>query len=306
MRVLPEKGRFLERLNRFTCLLEVKGKKEKAYLANSGRLEEVLKKEAECLLEKSKGKLPYKLLAIKSEDVWVSVDSHLVNKFFLELYKKGGFPYLKDAEFVGKEVKIKGERIDFLFKKDKKNIFVEIKSCTLVEKKIAMFPDAPSSRGKRHVDFLIERKKEGNEALLIFIVQREDAEGFAPNSFTHFEFARSLYLAIKEKVNVFLIVCKYDINSLELKEKFIKKLDLFEVLLNEYHLWRYPEVEVKLKRKEEDFLEFDFSGETCHHCSFEENFYDFIYFAEDRGIKLNPCEVISKSGFLNARVKFYF
>jgi len=300
---LSEKGKFLERLNRFTCLIKLRDKREKAYLANSGRLEEILKKGAECILEEGKGKLPYKLLAVKKENVWVSVDSHLVNKFFLELYKKGKFPYLKNTKFIAKEKKMNGERIDFVFQKNKRNIFVEIKSCTLVEKGIAMFPDAPTLRGKRHVDFLVKRKKEGDDALLVFIVQREDAKSFAPNSFTHFDFAKSLYSAMKEGVKVFLIVCKYNVNRLKLEKKFIKELSLIDVLLNEYHLYRYPEVKVRLKKKSKDFLEFHFSGETCYHCSFEENFYDFIYFAEDRGIKLNPEKIKSEVGFLDAKVK---
>jgi len=82
-------GVFQERINRFTTLVEIGKRKTKAYLANSGRLKELLVPGNEALLCPNGGKLPYKLIAIKRDNFWVSVDSHLVNKFFLEMYRRG-------------------------------------------------------------------------------------------------------------------------------------------------------------------------------------------------------------------------
>lgn len=295
---LFEKGKYIKRLNRFTTLVKVKGKIEKAYLANSGRLKEILIEGADCILKKSKGKLPYKLIALKKDNIWISVDSHIVNKFFLELYENKKFPYLKDAEFERKEVMINKGRIDFVFKKNKKRIFVEVKSCTLVKKRVALFPDAPTLRGKRHVDFLIENKRKGNDSIIVFIVQREDADSFAPNSFTHFDFAKSLYLAMKEGVKVFLVVCRFDTYKLKLEKKSIKELELIETLLNEYILYRFPLSDFKLKRIDKNSFEINFYDYTIDFTYFEKNFNDFISFSKNRGVKLNLKEVERKGNSL--------
>ncbi len=300
---MSEKGKFLRRINRFVVFVEINRKKVEAYLANSGRLKEVLVKGAECLLEKGKGKIPYKLIAVKKGNIWVSVDSHLPNKFFYELYKSGEIDFLRKARFLSKEFKVNGERIDFLFLKSKRRIFVEVKSCTLVERNIALFPDAPTLRGKRHLDLLSELRERGNSAYIIFIVQRRDAKSFAPNSFTHFDFSKSLYRAMKKGVKVYLIVADFNDKKMELEKIFIKKLDIFEVLVNEYHLWRYPEVFVNFKKLKDNSYYLDFRGETCFHCSFEENFFDFIYFSKERGINLSPLQIESNIGYLVAKVR---
>ncbi|MEO0270636.1 MAG: DNA/RNA nuclease SfsA [candidate division WOR-3 bacterium] len=300
---MPEKGKFLRRINRFVTFVEFKKKKVKAYLANSGRLKEVLTEGAECLLEKGKGKIPYKLIAVKKDDVWVSVDSHLPNKFFYELYKRKEIDFLRKARFLSREFKIDGERIDFLFIRGKKRIFLEIKSCTLVEQGIAIFPDAPTIRGKRHLDLLSKLKENGDDAYIVFIVQRKDAKSFAPNSFTHFDFSKSLYRAMEKGVKVYLIVANFNDKKMKLEKIFIRKLDIFEILVNEYHLWRYPEVFIDYKKLKKNSFYLDFKGETCFHCSFEENFFDFIYFAKERGINLDPIKIESNIGHLIAKVR---
>lgn len=300
---MSEKGKLLRRINRFVVFVEINKKKVKAYLANSGRLKEVLIKGAECLFEKKKGKIPYKLIAVKKGNIWVSVDSHLPNKFFYELYKNGEIEFLKRAKFLSKEFKVNNERIDFLFLKGKRRIFVEVKSCTLLEGDIALFPDAPTLRGKRHLDLLSELRKRGNDACIVFVVQRRDAKSFAPNSFTHFDFSKSLYRAMKNGVKVYLIVTDFNERKRKLEKIFIKKLDIFEILVNEYHLWRYPEVFVNFKKLKDNSYYLYFKGETCFYCSFEENFFDFIYFAKERGINLSSLQIESNVGYLIAKVR---
>jgi len=73
------------------------------------------------------------------------------------------------------------------------NIVVEVKSVTLVRNGTAMFPDAPTPRGRKHLRELL-KLPEPYRAAVVFVVQREDAEQFAPNAETDPEFARLLHL----------------------------------------------------------------------------------------------------------------
>ncbi len=292
------KGKLIERVNRFTCKVNIKGKINESYLANSGRLEELLEKNREAILIEKKGKLPYKLIGIKKGNVWVSTDAHLVNKFFEEEISKNRVPFLRGWKIEDKEKKVNGHRIDFVLKKGNKRMFCEIKSCTLVINKIALFPDAPTKRGIEHIKLLIKNKREGRESSIVFIVQREDANTFAPNSIIYPDFSKALYEAIFEGVKVYLIITKFNPYKISLKAKKYKEMDIFEILKNEYHLFRYPEVMIKKLIKRKDKIYMEMGGTACFFCSFEENLFDFIEFAKERGInlKLEKIKVSEKIG----------
>jgi sugar fermentation stimulation protein A len=297
------KGRFIKRINRFTVLVEVNKRKEMAYLPNSGRLKEILKEKNEVLLFKKEKGLPYKILGVKNQNIWIGVDSHYVNDFFEKLILKNKIPFLKGFKIEGKDKKIDGLKIDFVLKNNKRKIFCEIKSCTLLINKIAAFPDAPTERGVKHIDLLIKKKKEGYDSMIVFIIQREDAENFAPNSLTHFEFSKKVYEALLNGVKVYSIFTKFKNGCLIFKN--YKKLDIFEILKNEYHLWRAPEVIIEKIKKIKDKIYIEIKGTTCLYCSFEENLFDFLNFASERGINFKVEKIWSYVGRLKAILKIF-
>jgi sugar fermentation stimulation protein A len=297
------KGRFIKRINRFTVLVEVNKRKEMAYLPNSGRLKEILKEKNEVLLFKKEKGLPYKILGVKNQNIWIGVDSHYVNDFFEKLILKNKIPFLKGFKIEGKDKKIDGLKIDFVLKNNKRKIFCEIKSCTLLINKIAAFPDAPTERGVKHIDLLIKKKKEGYNSMIVFIIQREDAENFAPNSLTHFEFSKKVYEALLNGVKVYSIFTKFKNGSLIFKN--YKKLDIFEILKNEYHLWRAPEVIIEKIKKIKDKIYIEMKGTTCLYCSFEENLFDFLNFSSERGINFKVEKIWSYVGRLRAILKIF-
>jgi len=297
------KGRFIKRINRFTVLVEVNKRKEMAYLPNSGRLKEILKEKNEVLLFKKEKGLPYKILGVKNQNIWIGVDSHYVNDFFEKLILKNKIPFLKGFKIEGKDKKIDGLKIDFVLKNNKRKIFCEIKSCTLLINKIAAFPDAPTERGVKHIDLLIRKKKEGYDSMIVFIIQREDAENFAPNSLTHFEFSKKVYEALLNGVKVYSIFTKFKNGSLIFKN--YKKLDIFEILKNEYHLWRAPEVIIEKIKKIKDKIYIEMKGTTCLYCSFEENLFDFLNFSSERGINFKVEKIWSYVGRLRAILKIF-
>jgi sugar fermentation stimulation protein A len=297
------KGRFIKRINRFTVLVEVNKRKEMAYLPNSGRLKEILKEKNEVLLFKKEKGLPYKILGVKNQNIWIGVDSHYVNDFFEKLILKNKIPFLKGFKIEGKDKKIDGLKIDFVLKNNKRKIFCEIKSCTLLINKIAAFPDAPTERGVKHIDLLIKKKKEGYNSMIVFIIQREDAENFAPNSLTHFEFSKKVYEALLNGVKVYSIFTKFKNGSLIFKN--YKKLDIFEILKNEYHLWRAPEVIIEKIKKIKDKIYIEMKGTTCLYCSFEENLFDFLNFSSERGINFKVEKIWSYVGRLRAILEIF-
>jgi sugar fermentation stimulation protein A len=79
------------------------------------------------------------------------------------------------------EQKLGDSRLDFLVLKIDKRIWVEVKGCTFVRDDVALFPDAPTTRGKRHLDELTPAKKNGDNAAVLFLVFRPDAKYFSPN-----------------------------------------------------------------------------------------------------------------------------
>ncbi len=202
-------GRFLERLNRFTARVLVEGEEQLAHVPTSGRLRELLLPNAVVLVRKCpqnpKRKTCFDLLQVKTDTgIWVSLDSLLPNRFMEKLLIDGVLDDFKNMQRVMREVKYNTSRFDlYTIDEDGNQGFIEVKSVTLVEDGVAKFPDAPSSRGARHLLELVEAVKEGYQASVVFMVQREDAKGFEPNWKTDGEFSNNLKNAVSNGVKPF-------------------------------------------------------------------------------------------------------
>lgn len=217
-------GVFVRRINRFTCLVKIaKGNSVKAYLANPGRLTELLKPQAKVFLKYIGGlhkrKTRYELVLVEYNGVLVSVDSRVPNYLIKEAFRNNKIDKFKSYRILTPEFKFGKSRIDFYLKSDNDECLLEVKSCTLVKNKIAMFPDAPTKRGRRHIEELIKFKKQGKRACIIFIVQREDAEKFSPNYETDQEFCDALKVAYNEDVEIYAFKCEVTITKIEIKEE---------------------------------------------------------------------------------------
>ena len=95
-------------------------------------------------------------------------------------------------------------------------IFVEIKGVTLEEAGKAMFPDAPTERGIKHINELIRAVKEGYGAYIVFIIQMSGTHSFSPNRKMHPEFGKALDLAYKAGVNILALECEVTCDSLSI------------------------------------------------------------------------------------------
>lgn len=210
-----EKALFKKRLNRFTIQGILDGQKILAYLPNPGRLWELLIPDRIVFLKKSNKTIPYTAWAVIRNQNIICLHTHYTN-FVAETLLNEGL-ILKDYRILSKEKVIKNHRIDFLLLKDGKDIPLEVKSCTLYSDWIAMFPDAITIRGKKHIELLSESNGE-----LLFIVHSPDVKFFLPDFHTDPLFSKTLYEnRFKLKINA--IAIKWD-DSLNFQ--YVKTLDI--------------------------------------------------------------------------------
>ncbi|EEG77830.1 sugar fermentation stimulation protein [Dethiobacter alkaliphilus AHT 1] len=204
-------GVFVRRLNRFVAEVEYGGQLWQAHIATSGRLGELLVPGAEVLLEKSAKKnrrTAYSLRVVRYQGVWVSIDAQIPNRLVAKGLQEGLLPPFAECEFIRSEPAYAGGRFDFLLSDAGQATYVEVKSVTLVEEKVGLFPDAPTERGRRHLQHLGELAKGGCRCAVIFVIQRDDAEAFTPNERTDPAFAGELRQAVAHGVEAFAYRCQ--------------------------------------------------------------------------------------------------
>ena len=173
-----------------------------AHLPNSGRLKELLMPGNRCYLRpalvRADGgtvrRTAYDLLLVEHRGGLVCVDARLPPQVLKEAALAGKVPAFSGYPAVVTEPAFhKPTRFDLRFERPESPPFwVETKSVTLVRDSTALFPDAPTERGARHLDDLRRVVAEGAHAAVVFVIQREDARAFAPNIATDPEFAQHL------------------------------------------------------------------------------------------------------------------
>ncbi|MDW7650339.1 MAG: DNA/RNA nuclease SfsA [Bacillota bacterium] len=218
-----EPGIFVERLNRFVAVVKCRGQLLHAHIATSGRLWELLVPGADLLLEKSMNpgrRTPYSLRTVLHHGVWVSIDAQIPNRLMGRALKAGELRPFADCRFIRSEPAYGGGRFDFLLADNcGRPLYIEVKSVTLVEQKTGLFPDAPTERGRRHLNHLATLAAEGGRAAVIFVVQRSDAGRFAPNVKTDPEFGSALRRASVAGVEIYAYRCYVEPQGITLGER---------------------------------------------------------------------------------------
>ncbi len=156
-----------------------------------------------------KRKTDYTVVAAYYKGEIVPLYSARANQIARRIILPALFPNLSDLRA---EVKHENSRVDFFFsphpKKHPQNkAFLEVKACTLIEEGIAMFPDTPTERGKKHLKELAHAITENIQAHVIFVIMNPTAKTFVPNIHTDPEFAK-LVFQLKEKIKFHAISIK--------------------------------------------------------------------------------------------------
>ncbi|MGC8939281.1 MAG: DNA/RNA nuclease SfsA [Candidatus Bathyarchaeia archaeon] len=220
-------GFFIKRLTRFSALVELENGIFEVFLPNPGRLRELLYFGARVVLEKTahKGrKTAYDLIGVYHEGRKVSIDSRVPNRLVFEALKNEALKEFAEYSTIKPEPFYGPTRFDFLLGNHKELCLLEVKSCTLVRDGIAMFPDAKTERGTRHVMELLKAKREGYRACLLFIIQRKDAHSFSPADDVDKKFGEALRQAFKGGVEVYAYSSEFMEDKVMLRSEVRVKL----------------------------------------------------------------------------------
>ncbi|MHA1771986.1 MAG: DNA/RNA nuclease SfsA [Candidatus Thorarchaeota archaeon] len=198
---------FLRRPNRFLGVVDLDGVETYAFIPNPGRMNELMIPGRTVYLRPVASevrKTAFDMIAIDHNGLLVSLDANLPNRFIKRMLQQHALPQFRDYDKVIPEPPLYGGRADFRLERDDHITMIEVKSCTLVEDRTAMFPDAVTERGARHMHHLAKALREGivDEASVVFVIQRPDADVFTPNKMTDPKFAKELFLAHKSGVRI--------------------------------------------------------------------------------------------------------
>ncbi len=212
-------AQFLRRDNRFRATVLVEGQEAWAHVPNSGRLADMFVPGRPIYLhpvDQPHRKTPYDLKLVQMPEALVSIDARLPNPIFAEAVAAGKlpeFPYLH----IQPEVRYRESRLDFRLEGEQGVCWVETKSVTLIEQGVAWFPDVPTARGSRHLRELLHLTEAGDRAAVVFIIQREDAEAFAPAASVDPLFAETLAQVARAGVEVRAYACRVTLEEIVLE-----------------------------------------------------------------------------------------
>lgn len=222
----PQPATFIKRPNRFLGVVDLDGTKVQAFIPNPGRMHELMVPGTRVYVIPKEGahrKTRFDLTLVDYNDTLVSIDSRLPNYMLREAIDEG-LP-----EFVGYRVKraepaFHNSRLDLMLTDGVNQVLLEAKSCTLVVDGIALFPDAPTKRGARHMNTLVVALEYGRAAAC-FVIQRNDAREWRPNEEMDPEFTAALRNAVENGVEAYAFTCDINLNMVSIQKRVPVNLD---------------------------------------------------------------------------------
>ena len=215
-------GKFIDRPNRFIAHVEVAGRSEVVHVKNTGRCRELLVPGATVFLEKSSSaarKTAYDLIAVMKGDLCINMDSQVPNQVAEEWLRK-----VLPGAGVRREVTWGNSRFDLYIEVNGRKIFMEVKGVTLEASGVALFPDAPTLRGVKHLKELAACIQEGYEACVLFVIQMKGVREFRPHEAMHPEFGAALRAAQAAGVQVLAYDCVVAPDSIEIDRQVVVEL----------------------------------------------------------------------------------
>lgn len=216
-------GRFIERPNRFIAYVRIADKIEKVHVKNTGRCRELLTENAQVFLSYSDNpdrKTAYDLIAVKKGERLINMDSYAPNIAVGNWLTEGGCQdVFENVTYVKPETTFGNSRFDFYIECGERKIFLEVKGVTLEDNGVVRFPDAPSERAVKHMEELIQAKKQGYEAYVLFVIQMKGVKYFMPNAKMDEKFSKALWEARKQGVKVLAYDCNVTPDRMEICQR---------------------------------------------------------------------------------------
>lgn len=203
-------ARFIRRMNRFLAVVELDGREEGVHVANSGRLRELFLPGSPLWLKPAARpgrKTSYDLALVEAAGTLVSADARLPNALVAEAADTGTLDGIGAPSAIVRESTFGESRFDLMLEHENGRQYVEVKSVTLVENGVGLFPDSPTLRGAKHLNTLAEAVRAGHLAAVVFVVQRADATAFAANEPADPALAGALRRAVAAGVEAYAYNC---------------------------------------------------------------------------------------------------
>lgn len=156
-------------------------------------------------------KYAWTLEMVRDNSCWIGVNTSMTNQLIQEGLETGIIDDFGQIDSIQREVKVSdSSRLDFLIQANGKKCYIEVKNCSLAENGIALFPDAVTIRGTKHLHELDRLRSDEVETAIIFCVQRTDARSFMPAEKIDPEYAETLFKVHENGVKV--IAYQADVN----------------------------------------------------------------------------------------------
>lgn len=203
------KGKLIRRYKRFLADVELEnGEIIVAHCTNSGSMKSCLEDNAPVYLTpvndpKRKTKFTWEMIYMNGG--WIGINTGIPNKLAFEAISASQIPGLENYTTVKREVTFGDSRFDIYAENDEERCFVEVKNVSMKVDDWALFPDAITTRGRKHLETLIEVKKSGIRAVMLYVVQRMDVTKFGPAAKIDPNYATSLKKAMENGVEVIVI-----------------------------------------------------------------------------------------------------
>ena len=213
-----EPGIFLARPNRFIAHVQMGDAVEICHVKNTGRCRELLPVGAQVWCQRSDNpnrKTKYDLITVRKGSRLINMDSQAPNIAAGEWLRCGG---LGAVEEVKAESFLGDSRYDFSFLKDGKRCYLEVKGVTLENDGVCAFPDAPTTRGAKHLRGLSAAAKAGYGAYVLFVIQMEGVKYLHPNDATDPEFGAALREAAENGVRILAVDCYVAEDAMDIRD----------------------------------------------------------------------------------------
>lgn len=212
----------MKRLNRFVAEVEIDGYIELVHVKNTGRCKELFIPGVTVYLEESSNKnrkTKYSLISLYKGEHLINLDSGVPNQVIFEALLEGDISEVGPVTFAKREVTYGNSRFDIYYETAECKGFIEVKGVTLEEDGLALFPDAPTIRGSKHILELTHGLKEGYHNYVCFLIQMDYVKEFRPHHERDKALADHLYNGINQGLKVLVYNSIVTTEGIELKEK---------------------------------------------------------------------------------------
>ncbi|MBL0714053.1 MAG: DNA/RNA nuclease SfsA [Desulfosarcina sp.] len=216
-------GTLIKRYKRFLADVKLEdGRTITAHCPNTGSMQACCEPGRRVYLsvhDNPKRKCPHTWELIAMPDSLVGVNTLTPNRLVKHAATRGSIPELRGYDAVRSEVRYgENSRVDLLLSgPDAARCYVEIKNCTLVRAKTALFPDAVTARGLKHLQELARQVGPQCRSVIFFLVQRMDADCFRPADAIDPAYGRGLRGAVAAGVEMLAYDVQIDLAGIRLR-----------------------------------------------------------------------------------------